>query len=79
MSKHTEGPWTVKTKVKPSIIGADGSDVGWAYHDPNAVLMAAAPELLESVICMTAMFYRHVDPAHRDELNALINKAKGEG
>lgn len=88
MSKHTPGPWSYYTEPQPNgcpIVGAMGLMVAQLAHSinyndqsataiANARLIAAAPELLESL--KTA--HAHIaDDALRASIGNLIAKATG--
>jgi hypothetical protein len=86
-SKHTPGPWTVKT---------DGKGFFWVDHDyeesggesvcntgthetaeANANLIAAAPLLLEALKEAASMLPSNVHPQLREKFNRVIAKAEG--
>jgi len=82
---HTPGPWGAqhrgyKSAVQPSVSGQYFEVVG-ADHEANALLIAAAPDLLEAASLAVAA-YREGDDDDMDAaiaaLNAAITKAKGQ-
>jgi len=93
--KYSQGPWTAD---EGKVLAADGSVIARArcsescgnktYNEQfdevlaNADLMAAAPELLEALICVIEVMYESVSDA-RDYASgsmaiAAIEKATGE-
>ena len=92
---HTPGPWAWKiegfdgykliakdgTKVADDG-SADGEYGGWMNdpNEPNARLIAAAPDLLKALEKIVALeHYRHgYHPAWTDQARAAIAKARGE-
>lgn len=93
MSKHTKGPWKFgdETESSTSICGDDGRQVAVAYdgkmgEQPNATLIAAAPDLLEA--CEAALwFYRSFRDSSKigdteaddiRDIEGVIARAKGE-
>ena len=70
-TKHTPGPWRFSEDDcgQDCVLGPNGEKVveGTCYSDlsiPNeydAILIAAAPELLEALADMVDMFERHID------------------
>jgi hypothetical protein len=85
MSKHTPGPWVVK-KLRAryarfcAINTVDGSPVGESYEEKNARLIAAAPELLETLENLLKVHEGEGGTQHHagDMARAAIAKAKGE-
>lgn len=92
---HTPGPWAWKIEgfAGYKLIAKDGTHVaddgsadgeygGWMNdpNEPNARLIAAAPELLEALEKIVAIeHYRHgYHPAWTDQARAVIAKARGE-
>jgi hypothetical protein len=82
MSEHTPGPWTAKRMpcqldthtYNSEVIAADGTEVATILKEPDARLMAAAPDLLAACECLLASdreFYREM-------ARAAIKKARGE-
>lgn len=85
MTKHTAGPWTLRgqhpwvvqcpTNI-PEIVGTV-CEVG---YKPNALLIAAAPDLLAA--CNDALHGLRIDAPERvdeiDALEAAIAKAEGK-
>lgn len=100
MSKHTPGPWVVSNN-SAFLIRAGDADIGrhiaqvgpanyhpsFAVDEPNARLIAAAPDLLEAlerlkcevILSDVDMDYikSHFQP-HLDKAAAAISKARGE-
>lgn len=89
MSEHTDGPWRVGgTKQIPMTtcreIASDNGRIGLVYgvvdeeNKANAMLIAAAPELLAA--CKEARYQLQVmDSACAIILNDAIKKAEGDG
>jgi hypothetical protein len=59
MNKHTPGPWVVAEEAK--IKHPEGTFIAQAQYWPDAYLIAAAPELLETLSTLLAMCDRQVD------------------
>lgn len=92
--KHTTGPWKVSScDVHPhhEIIAESGRRIATQtdYHDgqdkANALLIAAAPELLDALTGLLEWGRDHLSPVHEPEAHTLlvasynaIAKAKGE-
>ena len=82
---HTPGPWTAKVSHDPLVCDARGDCIAivdsrgalasgeemWA----NAVLMAAAPELLAA--CEDYLYGRKRSRECEEEMRAAIRKARG--
>ena len=83
-TQHTPGPWSEdpEGEVAVSIEDANGNVVadvyGPAEDNPNARLIASAPELLE--LCEESLRALHEDdfPILKDKLRAAIAAATGE-
>ena len=97
MSEHTDGPWIVPDDEPFEIATEELAGIGLVYNEPeelreeykaNARLIAAAPDLLEQLIDMTARFERcceyngNATPEMLAEsvkgAKAAIAKARGE-
>jgi len=91
MSKYTAGQWTAENWARPEcgpvygIRDKSGEDIvsGVIESKANAVLIAAAPELLETTWELMTWMCEHTGPADgtRDMLikaRQAIAKAKGE-
>ena len=93
MAKHTPGPWHIEAGTHYRAIRTDGEvianmrEIGGCFNDGNARLMAAAPELLESlqqtIASLEHWFVRHGDPEGVNSLmmkkaRAAIAKATGD-
>lgn len=66
MSKHSPGPWTVSPTDDTVVIDADTREVAaidgdyndpdtWPQMEANALLIAAAPDILEALRLMLAL------------------------
>lgn len=85
MSRHTPGPWRIGAieSGRYCVDGANGEEVtGWLDSEGDALLIAAAPELLEALkrLIATGLDEREYhefmsNPAHY--ARAAINKATG--
>ena len=86
--KHTAGPWEritfsnheIQTDFAMVKIGGRVHMVGYSQEDcANALIIAAAPELLEAMEELLAAT-QHLEPcpATADKARAAIAKAKGE-
>ena len=88
MSKHTPGPWTVDRVEMPSgplwTIHSEATPglLADVWREPNARLIAAAPELLDALKeCADRL---HIHMKHTEDLVAdmkaqkVIAKAEGE-
>lgn len=90
MSRHTPGPWTWSECGDCWLEGGDGSTIMHVDVDgntcvyrgePNAHLIAAAPDLLEA--CQTALVTLNINrrviqiPQLEEKLRAAIQKAEG--
>jgi hypothetical protein len=94
-TKHTPGPWSWDGTSYRTLVGPDGVDILWYTNEddgvhceePDAPLIAAAPDLLAAAKLTSLMFKREsVDRSTRlgdDEYEAwaALNKAiaKAEG
>ena len=87
MSKHTEGPWySAKTGNHQGLVisEATSENVAVTYNgDEDAVLIAAAPELLEACKEWLSDEYADNEDGYRDRARAMgraaIAKAEGRG
>lgn len=97
-AKHTKGPWRISQNVSRHVIGPKGGvvtcgELTWdgpgstEVADANARLIAAAPEMLDELINMTARFKAAIMQAGTDEefaelavasARAIIARARGE-
>lgn len=85
MNKHTPGPWRV-SGVNSTDIEADSNSTFWAWvsvdtpeeeRKPNALLIAAAPDLLEALENLENDAGQIPDYAWQ-MVKSAIRKAKGE-
>ena len=82
MSKHTPGPWTADYN-KPYdqwwVSQFDGNPVATTKQEPNAHLIAAAPDLLAALKEIVAGISVGTNPDHPwiKEARAAIAKAEG--
>ena len=80
MSKHTPRPWT---QMGSEIYGDDGTRIAEAVAMRDALLLMAAPDLLEalkdilSIDCHSALTVSEADEIHA-RARAAIAKATGE-
>ena len=82
---HTPGPWAIQQHVKHGwfVITADGSEVAGALGLKNALLVSAAPDLLQALQAMSSSFHgvermeQHMQQA-AEMARAAIVKATGE-
>ena len=94
MKKHTPGPWAILERAEDSrthisngahivcTLGTTRTD-GSPNHSPNALLIAAAPDLLSALEEMMAVFQDHeqYDEESAEVIQsarAALRKAKGE-
>jgi hypothetical protein len=96
MSKHTKGPWMVSEAVPGAIVpchdtgenllGTDSEGYAIVMAPQDAILMAAAPELLAAIkeidtrtmcVCKLNPFVGGPIPCQTCKLKALIEKAEG--
>jgi hypothetical protein len=88
---HTPGPWVVAKAVNGNWIeyGSEGQSIartfyshtGYKQEDANALLIAAAPDLLAALEALQSEFFPLIRPADYPEIKdarAAIAKAKGE-
>ena len=85
-SKHTPGPWRAVKRAQP--IGWAEWEVAWSddgelvcdvvYHEADARLIAAAPELLEALVECLECEFAVTDKAAIEKAQAAIAKATGE-
>lgn len=80
MTKHTPGPWFADTQGAPSVrIGSGSLVCGVPRNYQDAVLIAAAPEMLDAL-----KVARHIIKTRTDMreavtmLDEVINKAEGK-
>jgi hypothetical protein len=85
---HTPGPWSIPGSA--NLVGTEGegrrlvAETHGANFEANAVLIAAAPDMLASLIELTEWLRWHVGPADGEIHGLLINavaviaSAKGE-
>lgn len=88
MSKAAPGPWWADDQSegeKRQVLGPDGRLIAIVYGEANANLVAAAPELLESLESLVMWLERHPNSSGQTPANdlarwarAAIVKAKGE-
>ena len=86
---HSPGPWAIQQRVKRGwfVITADGSEVAGALGLKNALLVSAAPDLLEVLKELDGRLLRccaagasaseAYDSFYQDVVQAAINKATG--
>ena len=78
MDKHTEGPWQVVASTDEADLyditpaGSAGGVVAIAYFEPNAKLIAAAPEMLD---LLREVAENTVSLELRSKVYAVIDKA----
>ena len=84
---HTPGPWHVGVGLM--VCAEDGSPIArcsatrgkFEYEEPNAYLLAAAPELLAELRIVYERSYNPFEPGNQSEqykrVGALIAKAEG--
>jgi hypothetical protein len=77
MGKHTPGPWQLQEPHHAWISAADGTPIEW---QPNARLIAAAPELLEALekLMDLGTGYGEASDLIRIICKPAIAKARGE-
>lgn len=86
--KHTPGPWDYRKLPSGAYIvfhTYDKPTAGFIYQEPNARLIAAAPDLLEALDCLTAVIgltpikgnLEALQEAY-EQARAAIAKAQGE-
>ncbi|MBU3625693.1 hypothetical protein ICN48_05520 [Polynucleobacter sp. JS-Safj-400b-B2] len=89
MSKHTAGPWRYIEGIRGEFVVLSGThpdlSIGVAVtmgEEANANLIAAAPELLESLTALVTLFAPLAGDSTQtlwiDNARAAITKAKGE-
>lgn len=81
-TEHTQGPWRLERRSYfDRIYGADGSLIVTAeITTPNAILMTAAPELLDALedAIRQCVASGHIDTEpHMVHARAVIAKARG--
>lgn len=87
--KHTPGPWTLEREKNIRLLVRTAPDRCYAFHpddEPNARLIAAAPELLEALktlVSWLGAFYDrgeqlgNLDMRHIARARAALAKAEG--
>lgn len=80
MSKHTAGPWMIRELAHSNVPGQtayaiefnDGQEqvADWIYEKADALLISAAPELLEAIENLLW---------HAEHLEELIESERGKG
>jgi hypothetical protein len=87
MSKHTQGPWVANKKTNGAFKVSAGMDICRVYINynqsefeakANAVLIAAAPDLLEVVHAMANFDGRNNNQALKNMAQAAIAKAEAQ-
>lgn len=93
--KFTPGPWKISEYRNGHSMIIEGSDewdvaeVGYPNRDPNAHLIAAAPDLykaleqlepyLDAIICYASTVLEHKPNGFVLDAQAALRKARGEG
>lgn len=79
-AKHTPGPWAIKQSFGGRwflIVAGDGQESAQAYGLKNALLVAAAPDLLEALTYLRDCIETGRDPG-MGIVHAAIRKAQGQ-
>jgi len=79
-AKHTPGPWTIKQSHGGRwflIVAGGGQESAQAYGLKNALLVAAAPDLLEALTYLRDCIETGRDPG-MGIVHAAIRKAEGK-